>query len=387
MVTLLCLAMLSAGPEAVQSPRHAAELIFPLDDQHNHAPAIVELPGGELLASWYRGSGERQADDVAVYGARLKTGAGEWSEPFLLADTPGFPDCNTCLIVDGKKQLWLFYPTILANTWESCLTNFKVSSSFAGAGCPQWDREGVILLKPDDFGDEARKILDQELGLIKLVLTDELKHELEQVRVKLGDKLYQRLGWQPRCKPTILASGRMVLPLYSDTFSISIMAITDDGGQTWQASKPLIGFGNIQPAVLLRSDGTLVAYMRENGPRNRIRICQSTDDGLTWGKVENSELPNPGSGLDGLRLASGKWLLVYNDTVQGRHRLAVSISTDEGRTWRHTRHLENDDSGSFHYPAVTQGSDGTIHCVYSYFVAGGKSMKHAAFNEAWVEAK
>ncbi len=380
MILLFSLALLAAEPQ------HSAELIFPLHDQHNHAPGIVELPGGDLFASWYRGSGERRSDDVAVYGARLKKGASEWSEPFLLADTPGFPDCNTCLIVDGKQRLWLFYPTILANTWESCLTNFKVASSYGGEGCPKWDREGIILLKPDDFGDEAKKLLDEELGLIKLVLTDDPKRELDEVRVKLGDKLYQRLGWQPRCKPTILKSGRMLLPLYSDTFSISIMAITDDGGQTWRASKPLIGFGNIQPAVLRRDDGTLVAYMRENGPRRHIRICESKDDGLTWGKVENSTLANPGSGLDGLRLASGHWLLVYNDTIMGRHRLAVSISTDEGRTWQQTRHLENDVTGSFHYPAVTQGADGTIHCVYSFFVAGGKSMKHTAFNEAWVAA-
>ena len=88
----------------------------------------------------------------------------------------------------------------------------------------------------------------------------------ERHRERLGDKLYQRLGWQPRCKPTVLPSGRILLPLYSDTFSISIMAVSDDGGQTWYASKPLIGFGNIQPAVLRRDDGTLVAYMRENGP-------------------------------------------------------------------------------------------------------------------------
>ena len=380
MLLLLSLALLSAEPQ------HSAELIFPLHNQHNHAPGIVELPGGELLASWYRGSGERRADDVAVYGARLEKGAARWSEPFLLADTPGFPDCNTCLIVDAQKRLWLFYPTILANTWESCLTNFKVSSQYEGAGCPKWDREGIILLKPDDFGDEAKKLLDEQLGLIKLVLTDELKRELDGMRAKLGDKLYQRLGWQPRCKPTILPSGRMLLPLYSDTFSISMMAITDDGGRSWQASKPLIGFGNIQPAVLRRDDGTLVAYMRENGPRDRIRVCESKDDGITWGPVGNSELPNPGSGLDGLRLASGHWLLVYNDTTRGRHRLAVSLSTDEGRTWPHTRHLENQADGSFHYPAVTQGAGGTIHCVYSYFVPGGKSMKHAAFNEAWVMA-
>ena len=78
----------------------------------------------------------------------------------------------------------------------------------------------------------------------------------------------------------------MLLPLYSDTFSISIMAISDDGGQTWNASKPLIGFGSIQPAVLRRNDGTLVAYMRENGPRERVRVCESKDDGLTWGAVD-----------------------------------------------------------------------------------------------------
>jgi predicted neuraminidase len=380
MLILLALAICSAEPQ------HSAELIFPLHNQHNHAPGIVELPGGDLFASWYRGSGERRADDVAVYGARLKKGSTQWSEPFLLADTPGFPDCNTCLIVDPDKRLWLFYPTILANTWESCLTNFKVSSSYDADGCPKWEREGIIFLKPDDFSEEAKTLLDEELGLIKVVLTDSLKRELDEVRVKLGDKLYQRLGWQPRCKPTILPSGRMLLPLYSDTFSISIMAITDDGGHSWQPSKPLIGFGNIQPAVLRREDGTLVAYMRENGPRRRIRVCESKDDGLTWGKVENSELANPGSGLDGLRLANGHWLLIYNDTIMGRHRLAVSISTDEGRTWQHTRHLEDQLGGSFHYPAVTQGADGAIHCVYSYFVTGGKSMKHAAFNEAWVTA-
>jgi len=125
--------------------------------------------------------------------------------------------------------------------------------------------------------------------------------------------------------------------------------------------------------------------MRENGPLNRIRVAESKDDGLAWGEVGVTELPNPGSGLDGLRLQSGRWLLIYNDTTRGRNSLAVSLSGDEGKTWKWTRHLEKEPQGSYHYPAVTQGKDGTIHAVYSYFVDGGKSMKHAAFNEAWVE--
>jgi predicted neuraminidase len=96
------------------------------------------------------------------------------------------------------------------------------------------------------------------------------------------------------------------------------------------------------------------------------------------------DLPNPGAGIDGVRLSNGRWVLVYNDTTSDRNSLAVSLSEDEGRTWKWTRHLEKHASGGYHYPVVIQGRDGTIHAVYSYFVEGGKSMKHAAFNEAWL---
>src|SRR3954451_24880333 len=99
------------------------------------------------------------------------------------------------------------------------------------------------------------------------------------------------------------------------------MAISDDGGKNWYASQPIFGYGGIQPSVLRRTDGTLVAYMRENGPFNHIKISESKDEGLTWGEVTLSELPNPGSGLDGIVLASGKWLLIYNDTERGRNSL------------------------------------------------------------------
>src|SRR4051812_950184 len=96
---------------AAAPPEHSAELIFPLHPQHNHAPGIVELANGDLLASWYRGSGERTADDVAVFGARLKKGESKWSDAFLMADTPGFADCNTCMMIDRHNHLWLFWPT------------------------------------------------------------------------------------------------------------------------------------------------------------------------------------------------------------------------------------------------------------------------------------
>ncbi len=387
MTAALLFAAIVLVSQANAAPEYSAELIFPLHNQHNHAPGIVECPNGDLLVSWYRGSGERTADDVAVYGARKKDGETAWSEAFVMADTPGFPDCNTCMMIDGNDRLWLFWPTILAHTWESCLTKYRTSLDYAGPSAPKWEGESLVLLKPDDFSKEADVEINKLTEKFKGLLTDEIRKELEEGREKMRDKLYQRLGWQPRCKPTVLPSGRILLPLYTDTFSISLMAISDDDGKTWYASKPLLGFGAIQPAVLRRDSGELVAYMRENGIEQRIRMATSQDDGLSWGPVGVADLPNPGSGLDGVRLANGHWLLVYNDTTDGRNNLAVSISDDEGKTWKWTRHLEKQEQGSYHYPAVIQGRDGTIHAVYSYFVDGGKSMKHAAFNEAWVQAE
>ncbi len=384
------IAMFFLGLAGLLAPARAAdsefesELVFPLHPQHNHAPGIVELPSGGFLVSWYRGSGERRSDDVAVYGARFDQNEKRWSDAFLMADTPGFPDCNTCMMVDRRDRVWLFWPTILANTWESCITKYKVATKFDNKGRPRWRGEHTILLKPDDFSEQATTMLDDLLRENPTIASHIDAEELQSWRDRLGSKLYQRLGWQPRCKPTVLPSGRILLPLYSDTYSFSLMAITDDEGKTWFASKPLIGFGNIQPTVLRRNDGTLVAYMRENGPREKIRIAESTDDGIHWGRVGETDLPNPGAGIDGVRLANGHWLLVYNDTTEGRSQLAVSLSTDEGATWPHKRYLEKHPSGAYHYPAVIQSTDRRIHVVYSYFVDAGKSMKHATFDESWV---
>jgi predicted neuraminidase len=92
-------------------------------------------------------------------------------------------------------------------------------------------------------------------------------------------------------------------------------------------------------------------------------------------------------------LENGHWALAYNDTESGRRSLAVSISDDYGDTWKWTRHLELDDreeqATTAHYPAIIQGADGQIHVIYSYHHgdrqgAPHKTIKHAAFSEAWV---
>src|SRR6185503_10103791 len=153
----------SLGAPAGDQPRLAAELVFPLHPQHNHAPGIVESANGDLLVSWYRGSGERQADDVAIYGARRRQGEKAWSEPFVMSDTPGFPDGNTAMFIDSRGRLWLFWPIVLANTWASCLTSYRVATQFDADGPPKWEWPGLVLLKPEAFVEEMEKGLEARL--------------------------------------------------------------------------------------------------------------------------------------------------------------------------------------------------------------------------------
>ena len=251
-----------------------------------------------------------------------------------MADTPGYPDCNPALFAGPDGSLWLFWPTILDHRWEGALLKYARCDSLLPSGPSEMvvDRR----LSRDAQGlrrrDATRDSHGRRGGSVEVSVD-----LLDGAQARSRDELYQRLGWMPRVHPVVLPTGRWILPLYSDTFSASIMAISDDRGATWTASRPLIGFGNIQPSLVRKNDGTLVAFMRDNGPHHRIRLSTSSDDGVSWSPVTDTSFPNPGAGIEAIRLASGRWALVYNDSPRGRHSLAISVSDDEGKSWKWTR--------------------------------------------------
>src|SRR5947209_4467015 len=141
------------------------------------------------------------------------------------------------------------------------------------------------------------------------------------------DEYFSRMGWFTRTHPQQLPSGRILAPMYSDGFSFGIMAISDDQGYTWRASEPIVGAGSIQPSVVRKNDGTLVAYLRDNGPPpKRAHISFSKDDGVTWTPARDTEILNPGTSLEVIRLANGHWIMVYNDLEQKRYSLLAAIS-------------------------------------------------------------
>jgi predicted neuraminidase len=427
------------GKASIESDSLRTENIFPLQMQHCHGSTIVELPNKDLLVAWFQGSGERTADDVVVKGSRYNHLTGIWSNPFIMADTPDFPDINPVLFIDPQSRLWLVWYTVLAYQWESSVLKYRISEDYIqSSGAPVWNWQDMIHVKPDGPVPEGigrndefvntliRKYDDYHTSLISDgyiredgsgTITEEMwqtarNHYLdiakglnlvrngtdvneggEKVSAQLGYPLMRRIGWQTRNKP-LICGNRILLPLYSDGFDFSLIAITDNLGQNWHFSEPLVGAGAVQPALALGKDSSITAYMRDNGPPpKRLMKSISTDKGKSWSTVEDSDIPNPGTAADIIVLKSGNWVIVHNDVEEGRYRLSVWLSKDEGKTFPCRKIIVDGKPGSEirgHYPAIIQGYDGRIHISYTNQVPGPegqpsvKNIVHASFTEDWL---
>jgi predicted neuraminidase len=397
-IAVLMLA-LAVCARAQGEPLYEEQFIFdPQVESHGHvhASCIVETPEGNLLAVWYENGeklpppyySERQdkSDDVRIGGARKPKGAAAWEKPFVMTDTFGVSDNNPCMIVDAQKKLWLIYPTLLGvpeKTWGSALVRYRVASDYEGPGAPVWETSNILVPHVEGLEELGRAAIER-FRSARTDLSEEARRRIAAREAELKDPLALRLGWMPRAHPTILSDGTLLLPFSNENFNVAAFALTKDGGQTWTLSKPVPEPGVTQPTVVELPDKTLMAFFRNSDPIRRIKRSVSKDGGMTWGPLEATDLVHPGAGIEAIMLKSGNLAVVYNDVERSpRDKLAISMSDDQGKTWKWTRHIENEPGKRFDYPSVIQAADGSIHVTYSYNL---DTIKHVRFNEEWVQA-
>lgn len=360
-----------------------SSLIFPEQNLHVHGNSHVLLPNGDYLAVWFYGSGERTADDVKLMGARLKKGEKKWSEPFLMADTPNLPDCNPVLFLNKENKLFLVWIAVQANQWEQSILRVRTTKNYQNSGAPIWEWQDNILLKPNDnFAKEVSSKLKQlpehHIGWAGYAPKyDQLINKASEDAVK------RSIGWMTRIKPLISETGRIILPLYSDGYNLSLMAISDDDGNSWRPSLPLVGRGPIQPAIVQLKNGKILAYCRDSGDNPpRVHISESLDNGETWTASLKSDIPNTAS-VELLLLQDGRLAFVGNDIEDGRYQLSLFLSNDEGKTWKWKTFIEKvePNKGSFSYPSLSQSPNGLLHLSYSSHVGPNqKSIKYVVID-------
>jgi predicted neuraminidase len=130
-----------------------------------------------------------------------------------------------------------------------------------------------------------------------------------------------------------------------------------------------------------------------------IATSTSADGGYSWTPLKPSGLYAPNSGIDGVSLADGRQLLVYNhrddpehtrsnrgdlvaDDWRSRWPLNVALSPD-GVSWQMRLTLEDEPrKDGYAYPAVIQTRDHLVHIVYTW---DRVKIKHVIIDPARLE--
>lgn len=294
----------------------------------HHCSTICETSKGDLLCLWYGGSYE-SADDQALYLARKKPGEKRWSMPRLLAQNAEQPPGNGVIFRDATDRLWIVWsrmegsrPMRRGSGWNRCRLMYRTSTDQGET----WSQDRTLLV--------------------------------------------DTMGGVPRNPPIRLTDGSLLLPDGQSHFLALL-----PGESAWKR----VGSyrGGSQPAVIQRSDGSLLALLRHSG---KIQQIESRDAGRTWSQAEPTALNNPGAGITMVRLANGHLVLVFNDSQTDRTPLSICRSLDEGKTWESPLQLESN-PGEYSYPCVIQSADAKIHISYTY---RRYAIKHVELNEDWL---
>jgi predicted neuraminidase len=294
-----------------------------------HASTIVETRTG-LVAAWFGGTGEGRSD-VGIWVARKRDAT--WSAPEEVARGAG---------PDGRPQpCW--NPVLFLPSTGPLLLFYKV-----GPSPREWWAEVRASTDEGRTWSQAVALPSGILGPIRAKPVELPSREM------LAGSSTEHAGW-------VVHLERFVPPRPGEAWRLEDLATP----RAWRSIGPLndpAEFGAIQPTILVHSATRLQILCRSR--QGVVTEAWSDDQGRSWARMAATALPNPSAGIDALRLADGRFLLVYNPTAVGRARLDVALSAD-GKDWRKALVLE-DAPGEHSYPAAIQTRDGLVHVTYTW---------------------
>ncbi|MTJ83957.1 MAG: hypothetical protein F8N37_23470 [Telmatospirillum sp.] len=348
----------TADPTASTAPE--TRLPAP-EDGVNHGPGLIALPDGRLLACWYSGSAEADAD-VRILCSDSADGGDQWS-PSVVAVGPGGQAAgaaspnksvgNATLLLDGRGTLWLIYGVIRRWDWP-----------VIGTLCRNW-RCGRVDARPSP-----------DLG----------RHWGPAVR------LDDDTGALPRGRPLHLPAIGDVLPLYHEGGEDSYLRILDMAAVPAAGASsafpppsrtvPVPGGGIIEPAALPLADGRILLMFRDNR-RIAVRMAIADPARGAVSPAVPTDLANPGSPVELFADRQGRIVVVHNPGTGGRDALALAWTRDGVHVRPGCVLVPAGTEGDVAYPAIARTDDGIWHVVYSS--DGKRRIRHRRFDDAWLD--
>lgn len=374
-----------------------------------HAASIIERPNGDLVATYFGGTKERNPD-VCIWTQIKKKGSNTWSKPVLAADGVvklGTAEATQARIDDKCARAEVGPWRNFGITWEQAKAEGGVKlNATKTAQLDQYRRKAcwnpVLFQMPNGeiwlFFKVGSSVADWTGWLTrskdggktwsdKEILPENFLGPIKNKPEIINNRLVcpsstEGNGWKLHFEIMDLQTKqwKYVGPIDAElawrTTDLAPLAVAPAEGEDPDNLVAPVADGTkhpidlIQPSILKLKDGRLQVLCRtRNG---KLAQSFSSDGGDTWSKVTLSDLPNNQSGTDAVTLKDGRHVLIYNDfeTLPGtkkgpRTPLSLAIS-DDGTNWHHLMTLEDSPIGQYSYPAIIQGSDGSLHCIYTW---------------------
>jgi predicted neuraminidase len=343
-IKILLLSLLSVSYAYIHAQIIKSEFIFEQAPfQSCHASTVAELPNGDLMAAWFGGTAEGNAD-VAIWSS-VKS-KGQWSAPVELARESNVPCWNPVLFYTKDKVLWFYYK------YGTHPTSWSAARRHSNDHGASWS--ATEYLPAGLYGPIRAKPLVCADGTLVSGTSVESYHQWAVwiERSKDNGKSFIKIG-------PITVPFKVIRTEPADRSSNNAF----DWNQT---------HGIIQPSIVSLDKKHLRLYARSTAETGKIVIADSYDQGMSWTQGRAINVLNPNSGIDALTLQDGRIALVYNNTAEGRSPLNVAISKDgEHFTMLYT--LEDTPGEEFSYPSMIQTKDGLIHITYTW---KRKCIKH-----------
>jgi len=337
-----------------------------------HACTLAMAPDGALLVAWFEGSREGAAD-VSIRMHRYPPGwCGGWradGSDRPPADAIGSPIRESWQALTREQLQKLTSRSIrkIGNPvlWFDAAGRLHLSVVSVSLG--GWSGSAINQLVSDDGGKtwvDARR----------LILTP-----------------FFNLGSMVRTQPQVLQDGSIGLPAYHEFVQKWGQWIRMTPGGTVLQSTPVERYegGMLQPAVVAVSPTDAVAAMRTGGrPPRKVSWSATNDAGQTWPlrpDASTRDIPNPDSSVAMIRLQDGSLLMACNPIEQGRNRLQLFRSTDDGATWTPSRTIaaSADATQEYSYPALVQSRTGRVHLGFTW---QRKAICLCTFSPEWLAA-
>jgi predicted neuraminidase len=310
-----------------------------------HASTIVALPGGGLLAAFFAGLREGEAD-CAIWLSRHEQG--RWLHPRRLCAEPGLPHWNPVLHAEGNR-VWLFYKV------GATVHDWTTRTSYSADGGRTWDAARPLVPGATaPRGPVKNKLIVLSDGDWLAPGSVETEEVWDAVVDRSSDK---GLTWQRSDVPLDhLPTRAPAEGMWQGLAANALWETNLDRVFRWD--------GVIQPTLWESRPGRVHMLLRST--RGRIYRSDSEDGGRTWAVAYPTNMPNNNSGIDLDRLADGSLVLAYNpvDGNWGRRTpISLARSGDNGATWEWFRDMETGE-GEFSYPAVVAAKR-HLHVTYT----------------------